>query len=123
MGHRRRRKAQGGHHRGIGRAIKLPYRALINSFLLIALPFSLIYVVFYIGYLILYVKLRVYYIEFPIVISCFPSEIRYFWEACAAQVSHNCECNRQQSPTLANIAPRKPFISLGKPRIRIGNSI
>ena len=34
------------YHRGIGRSIQLPYRALFNTFLLTALPFELIYVVF-----------------------------------------------------------------------------
>ena len=47
----------GGHHRGIGRAIELPYRALIDTLLLVVIPLQLINVVLNIGYLILDVKL------------------------------------------------------------------
>ena len=46
-----------GHHRGIGRAILLPYRAIIKTLLLIVIPFLLIYCVLDIGYLVFYVTL------------------------------------------------------------------
>ena len=39
---------QGGHHRGIGKAIYLPYRALVNTLLLIVIPFQLVPDIFYI---------------------------------------------------------------------------
>ena len=54
---RSRSHCMGWYQRGIRRAIKLPYRALINTLKLISIPFLLIYGVFDIGYLIFYVKL------------------------------------------------------------------
>ena len=46
-----------GHHRGIGRAIELPYAALFNTSLWIVISFRLVYVVFNVDSLILYVRL------------------------------------------------------------------
>ena len=51
------RSCPGGYHTGIGRAIYYPYKALINTLLLIRIPFLLISVVFYIGYLGYYVEI------------------------------------------------------------------
>ena len=64
-----------GHHRGIRRAIELPYRALINTFLVIVIPCLLIYVGYNVEDIIFYVKL----IFVATLVTYFNSLSTIFW--------------------------------------------